>query len=941
MKTQFIAVLALALFATVISVPLTKIEPKPEPELLANEPAVDYRIPDKILPWNYNIVLRPYLQKSDGAKQFTFDGEVYITINTTETNLNTIVMHSKRLTITIRELYETATPATKITISKVEPDDVTDKYTLTLGQALKAKTMYTLHFVYTGLMEDDMHGFYKSSYVDNKNVTRYLGSTQFETNHARRAFPCFDEPKFKATFDVAIIRPRSFKTVSNTRIIESKLVEKAYYKDVFATTPRMSTYILAFLVSDFNERNDADGQFYVVARPEYYSQTEYALDVGGKLLVKFDDYTKLPYYEIGVEKMHLAAIPDFSAGAMENWGLLTYRERSLLYDEGSTTLSAKQSIAGVIAHEQAHMWFGDLVTCQWWSYTWLNEGFARYFQYFMTHEVHPEMEMDKQFVVDQIQVVFTMDATNNTNPMTDPSAASPEDLSRMFNSISYNKGGSVIRMIRHAIGETRFKKSLQDYLNAYKYTNTEPKHIFEHWKANWPEDTKKYADGVLKSFTEQVGYPVINFIVAEDSKSMTIEQKRFLLKPGDGSDSSLLYTVPISYTTNLENSFGVTTPSLYLEATTAKTTVNFNGAIKWVIGNLQETGYYRVNYSEPAWHQLHHALRSKDWDGIHELNRAQYVDDLLALSRSGQLNYELSLVCLNYLDTETHYLPWTAALNGFDFLAIRLGLDKANFAYYITKISKKSYDLLGFEEKKDEKTLDIYTRSKVISWNCKYGHSECIKEALKLFRNMDTKPVPVNIRGAVYCTAMRDGTEADFESLYQKLKSQQVPTEQVLIINNLGCVKEKKLVERYFNIIVSDDIRRQDKSSALSTLYTSNAENVSPVFDLVTGNLEALQKSMGGYSAVASEISSIASRFTTKEQQDKLEAFIAANGSKFGNSLKTLNKAVTTVKENLEWSEKRLPPVVKYLKDFRNSARSIGISSLTVLLMAFVTYMLR
>lgn len=935
-----LVLLNLALFAHVLGGPVIITKPEDTPSAVAEPKAdVNYRLPTNILPSNYKLSLRPYLLSSDGPKQFTFDGEVNITFSTKEANLKAVILHSRNLYFTKDNmtLYETDKPETTIAINDFAIDAVTNKLNLTLASALAADKNYTLHCKYTGQMDDDMHGFYRSSYVDSKNQTRWLGSTQFETYHARRAFPCFDEPLFKATFDVSLTRHKSFKTVSNTRIMGSRRIND-YYTDVYETTRPMSTYLLAFLISTFNERTDEDGQFYVIARPEYYGQTEYALDIGGKLLTELDEYTGLKYYETGIDKMHLAAIPDFSAGAMENWGLLTYRERALLYENGSTTLSAKQSIAGVIAHEQAHMWFGDLVTCQWWSYTWLNEGFARYFQYFITHEVDPTFEMDKQFVVDQIHTVFTMDATNNTNPMTDETAASPDDLSRMFNSISYNKGGSVIRMIKHAMGEEAFQKSLQDYLNEFKYKNSKPEDLFKHWKQNWPD---KHADGVMKSFTEQVGYPVIHIAVANDSKSMTIQQKRFLLKPGDGSNATLLYTVPFTYTTNVNKNFNSTTPTMYLESTDKSQTIPFDKEIEWVIGNIQQTGYYRVNYSENAWHQIHKALTSEKWGDIHELNRAQYVDDLLAFSRAGQLTYEHTMMCLNYLETETNYLPWTAAFNGFSFLADRLGMDKANFAYYINKMTAKAYGALGFVEKTNENTLDIYARNKVISWNCKYGHSVCIEEALKLFRDMHTKPVPVNIRGAVYCTAMRDGNTKDFEMLYSMMKAEQVPTEQVLIITNLGCVREKTLVERVFNITLSDDIRRQDKSSALSTLYTSNAENVELVFDLVAKRLEDMKAAFGSYSAVASEISGIASRFTTKEQQAKLDDFVAKNGNKFETSIKTLNKAQDSVKENLEWSEKRLPAVVNYLDKFRNSARSIGVSTLTVLLMAFVTYLFR
>lgn len=235
-----------------------------------------------------------------------------------------------------------------------------------------------------------------------------------------------------------------------------------YFLDVYKTTPKMSTYLLAFIISEFSIRKDET--FGVLARPEFYPQTQYSFNVGRKILAELSTYLDLNYYTLGNDKMDMAAIPDFSAGAMENWGLLTYRERSLLVDETATTLSSRQSIAAVVAHEQAHMWFGDLVTCKWWSYTWLNEGFARYFQYFGTAMVETEWSMDLQFVVDQIQSVMGMDSTNATNPLSDENTFTPAHLSRMFNSISYNKGATFIRMIEHAMGSDNFKKSLREYL---------------------------------------------------------------------------------------------------------------------------------------------------------------------------------------------------------------------------------------------------------------------------------------------------------------------------------------------------------------------------------------------------------------------------------------------------------------------------------------------
>uniref|UniRef100_T1GJ33 Peptidase M1 membrane alanine aminopeptidase domain-containing protein n=1 Tax=Megaselia scalaris TaxID=36166 RepID=T1GJ33_MEGSC len=224
----------------------------------------------------------------------------------------------------------------------------------------------------------------------------------------------------------------------------------------------MSTYIIAFLVSEFVARSD--GYFLVHARPEFYDQTKFAYEANKDLLEALDRANGIPYMSMGNDKMALAAIPDFSAGAMENWGLLTYRERILLWAEGESTLSAKQSIASVITHEQAHMWWGDLVTCDWWGYAWLNEGFASYHEYISTHDVYPELEMDKQFAVDFTQSVMVQDSTNNTNRMTEEETNTEAELARSFNRITYNKAPAVIRMFAHAIGLEDFEKAQHEYL---------------------------------------------------------------------------------------------------------------------------------------------------------------------------------------------------------------------------------------------------------------------------------------------------------------------------------------------------------------------------------------------------------------------------------------------------------------------------------------------
>ncbi|XP_017058608.1 membrane alanyl aminopeptidase [Drosophila ficusphila] len=897
----------------------------------------DYRLSEHISPVSYNITLRPYLLESDGTKRFTFDGEVWIEVRPNQTTTD-VHLHSKNITYSVREYWQkpadgVANP-TPSTLTLSSTDDDADIIKLTTATSLTANVSYILHFVYTGLMQDDMHGFYRSYYVDDNNVTKWLGSTQFQTHHARRAFPSFDEPQFKATFNVTLKRHRTFNSASNTRLIGSyPSDEEGYYTDVYKTTPIMSTYLLAFIISEFVARRD--DSFGVYARPEYYAQTQYPYNVGVQILQEMGTYLNKNYYTMGNDKMDMAAIPDFSAGAMENWGLLTYRERSLLVDESATTLASRQSIAAVVAHEQAHMWFGDLVTCKWWSYTWLNEGFARYFQYFGTAMVEKDWELEKQFVVDQIQSVMAMDSTNATNPLSDENTYTPAHLSRMFNSISYNKGASFIRMIKHTMGEANFQTALQQYLEKYKYQPSVPQYLLGAWQAQWPNSSyNASSEDIFTSFTTQVGYPVVNAALAANGLSVSFTQKRFLLKENDGADANLKYTIPISYTTSEANNFQNATPKFILRPDVT-TTVTFPSALTWIIANVQQTGYYRVNYTESNWHAIHHALLAANWSGIHENNRAQIVDDLFNLARAGQITYNLTLDVIEYLETETNYIPWTSAFNGFSYLTIRLGNDTSDFNTYIQALTNKAYSQLGFNETTSDSALDIYLRTKILSWACRYGSADCISKAKSYFQSLTT--VPKNIRSTVYCVALREGGTAEFEALYNKFKTETVATEETLLQNSFGCVKTQALIERVFNLVLSDEIRRQDKSSVLSTLYTENNENVSPVFALVTQKFEDLAEAMGGYSAVATVISNIAARFTTEQQLTDLQTFNRNSGTKFGDSQATLTAAEATVSENLQWAAAKLGVFRSYLANRNGSAMASAFSALSLLMVALAT----
>lgn len=424
---------------------------------------VNYRLPIEVVPSNYALEITPYFEAENNFAAFSFSGNVKITLKTDVNSINKIVLHSNELSIlpdfTIRQVES----GDAYEIKLHEYDQRNHQNIFRLNRNLVPKKDYIFNINFIGNLSNDMHGFYKSSYDEN-GVTKHLAATQFEPYHARRAFPCFDEPHFKATFDLKLNRLSTMKpSIANTRITSTNINGKRT-QEIFKTTPIMSTYLLAFIVSDFEMRENEAKTVNVYSRSTALSQTVYSLELAQKGLALLSKTFEIDYFSTpGIEKLSLAAIPDFSAGAMENWGLLTYRETALLYDPDHSSITSQEKVAATIIHEEVHMWFGDLVTCDWWSYSWLNEGFARYFNYFITAQIETAWKLEWKFVTARLQSVFGPDSIDGTKPMT-VNAVQPNEIDDTFSTISYDKGASVIRMVAHAMLNDKFMAGLRVYL---------------------------------------------------------------------------------------------------------------------------------------------------------------------------------------------------------------------------------------------------------------------------------------------------------------------------------------------------------------------------------------------------------------------------------------------------------------------------------------------
>ncbi|XP_030370006.1 aminopeptidase N [Scaptodrosophila lebanonensis] len=881
--------------------------------------ADDYRLSRGVLPSLYNISIRPYLLISDADKQFSFDGDVSITLYGIDEGVQQITLHKDYIEILDCWLYDVAgNLLEEIASERLIYEEQTDKLTVPLTQVMLANQNYTLRFKYIGQMRDGMAGLFRANYIEEQTGDiKWLGVTQMQRIDARVVFPCFDEPAFKAKFQLHITRPDNYNAISNTKIIGSTAEGNGLYVDHFDVTPVMSTYLVAFIISEYTSRKSSDGNFAVISRPEFFDKTKFSFSVGERTLQAYNELFKQPYSELGNELLQYASSPKFPHNGMENWGLIIYSDAVLVQEPGYTDgWSNKEFTIRIIAHETSHMWFGDSVTFQWWSYFWLNEAFARYYEYFMAHQLYPEYQLDQQFVVRQLQLIFKNDALVGTQPMTSPEATieTPSEIGYKFSSIAYAKGASIVRMWRNAMGHENFDASISEYLKMYHGSNTVPQHLFDCLKQHWPAQQIVDLDQFFYDYTEQVGYPVLYVKRVQENGRISFEHNRYLLSPSDGSDTTIRYTIPITYTTNLSPNFQNLTPSFYIQKNASTYYLDLNQHIDWIVVNLRQSNYYRVFYDSGLLQRLQLALSASGHSGVAVENRAQIIDDLFNFAHAEMLDYVEVFKFMEYLVEETEYVPWYAVYDGLERVAPRLTLEQLTcFSIYLQDITKKVFDRLGIVRPNDT-VLDVFNRNKQVSWLCKYQHKECNKQVLETVTSLETqaeKPLP-DFRETLYCAASRAGKYATILGYY---RTETYPSEQHMLWLAASCTSDYRA--HYENEILGN-VTVSLITSGVAQLYQQNPEHVTPIFEMLTDDIKKLADALDSWSETAKVLSELAGYFTTRTQKQMLEEFIAQNGSLFGRSVDTLHTAVQDVGDNLEWSEKRLGRLVQYLGE-RNS----------------------
>lgn len=744
--------------------------------------------------------------------------------------------------------------------------------TIKFNQAIAAGSDAQLKLTFTGILNDNMAGFYRSSYKED-GKTKYIASTQMEPTDARRAFPCFDEPALKAKFTVTLISDKSMTCLSNMDVASETDVQGGAKKAVkFNTSPLMSTYLVAFIVGHLKyvETNNFRVPVRVYATPDQdIEHGRFSLELAAKTLAF---YEKAFDSDFPLPKMDMVAVPDFSAGAMENWGLITYRVVDVLLDEKTSGASRKERIAETVQHELAHQWFGNLVTMDFWDGLWLNEGFATWMSWYSCNVFYPEWKVWQTYVIDNLQGALSLDSLRSSHPIEVP-VKRADEINQIFDAISYSKGSSVLRMISKYLGEDVFLQGVRNYIKKHAYNNTETGDL---WAA-LADASGKPVQSVMDIWTKNVGFPVISVSENPASSSINLKQNRFL-RTGDvrPEEDQVLYPAMLG----LRTKDGVDENTMLTEREREFKLPDLD----FFKLNADHSGIYRTSYSPERLTKLGKAAR----DGLLTVeDRAGMIADSGALAASGYQKTSGMLSLLQGLDTETEFVVWNEILTRIGTLRAAWLFESketkdALKAFQRSLVSTKAHQL-GWDFSEDDD--HILQQFKALMFGSA-GMAEdpvVIKAAQDMFARFaagDVSAIHPNIRGSVFTIVLKHGGVKEYEVVLDRFRHAPTSDEKTTALRCLGAADDPALIKRTLDLATGDEVKNQDIYMPLGGLrnhpagiearWTWLKENWDTIF-------QRLPPSLGMLGTVV-QLTTVA--FSTEAQLNEVKEFFGSKDTK-------------------------------------------------------------
>jgi len=857
------------------------------------------RLPKSVIPANYQITLQPNLES------FKFKGsqivDVEVKSQTKQVTLNSIDIDISEASVD--------TGGTELKSSKIKYDTDLETATIVFPSAIPTGNAQ-LKLSFVGELNDKMKGFYRSKYKDANGEDKYCAVTQFEATDARRAFPCWDEPAIKSTFDIKLIVPKTGVALSNMNVIN----EESFPEDdnlrvvTFAKTPIVSTYLIAFVVGEFDyveDQTDDGVQVRVYTPLGKADQGTFALEVAKKTIPFYKEYFGIGY---PLPKMDLIAIPDFAAGAMENWGLVTYRETALLVDLQQSSSAMKQWVALVVGHEIAHQWFGNLVTMEWWTHLWLNEGFASWIEYLCVDHCFPDYDIWTQFITNDFVRAQELDAMKNSHPI-EVEVGHPSEVDEIFDAISYSKGASVIRMLHEYIGDEDFKTGLHNYLTKYKYRNAFTDDLWE----SLGHASKKPVGDVMNTWTKQMGFPVISVSMekSENLRILKVSQKKFT---ADGSvsedDDKYKWLVPITICTS-ENPSHAAVKTLL----TDKEMVIFVKNVQeqsWLKFNPGQVCFYRVNYSSEMLDDLIPAIESHT---LQPIDRLGIQNDLFALTQAGLKSTVDYLRVLSGFSSETNYTVWNDVISNLSKLSVLLQYTPSDklFKAFCIKLLTAVYENVGWEKQEGEGHLTALLRSLVIGMLGRNGHEHTVGECRKRFQDHcdGASEIPADLRSAVYGSVIANGGIEDLVAMIELFRKTDHQEEKVRLMRNMGGSEDKIVIERALQFAMSDDVRSQDTVFAIAGC-THSVQGRWMTWQFVKENWDELHKRFEGGFLLSRLIKSTTADFASEDMAKDVENFFKEH--KAAAAERTIQQSLEAIRLNKEWLSRDEDSIKEWLE---------------------------
>lgn len=880
----------------------------------------NHRLPQNLIPDHYDLALFPDFY--DGRSSFT--GNVSIRINVTESPASVLLVHIKALRILRSLVRLRSSPESGVELDREQElavkrnfsYDRKEFWVIEMQRPVAAGSVIRIEIQFEGSLDNGLTGLYRSRYVDSRTgKERFLATSKFQPTDARKAFPCLDEPTFKSTFTVTLFHRPEYIALSNMPQESVANASNGLVATRFQRSVPMVTYLACFVVCDFSYKENMTSNgvpIRIFATPDKIDQVDYALSISGRILELYENTFGLPY---PLPKLDQIAIPDFASGAMEHWGLVTYRETVLLYSEREASVFNRQRVAVVVAHELAHMWFGNLVTMKWWNDLWLNEGFASYVEYMGVSHVHPDWSMDSQFLPDDMQSVMAIDATVSSHPIVVP-VDHPDQINEVFDSISYSKGAAVLRMLEGFLGSEKFKKGLQLYMKTYQYKITE---TIDLWHSlSQADDGAPDVNAVMETWTTQMGYPLVNVTFPDDGR-VHLSQERFLMGSRnllDQPPSKFNYTwqIPLLTTSSSHNSSLIW---LKKKHDSFDLPDGYTNDSSWIKFNANSMSYVRVNYPQNYWNQLAEVLR-KTPNVLSASDRSNLIDDAFSLAKAGVIGYHVPLDLVRYIGREEEYAPWKTLEVHVYYIRemMQHTVHFGGWKRYMNALIGETLQKLRYD--RNGTHIQRLTRSPILSMACGIGNRDCLNKVSEMFKDWihESKYVVPSLRGVVYRYGMQSvGQQSEWEKLWEHYVNTTVPQEKTRLLMGLAQAREVWLIHRLLAYALDDrKIRTQDCFTAI-TYLTANPLGRSLVWDWARINWNYLVNRFTLNSRYLGRmIPGIVNNFNTPFQLEEVKRFFVlhpdAGAGERGRGL-----ALDTISANIVWMDRNLNDIAKWLEN--------------------------